>query len=357
MVFVRRLILFAVILFVAGFMYAGGAGTTAANFLRIGTGAKASGMGEAQVAISDNVDSVYWNPAGLALVKNTEISLMHLIYWQGISYEYAAIALPIKKIGTFGICFDYLSSGLIDKTTENATGSDYTLDGSFSYLAFAGTISYGNKFVIEKMPMNLGVSIKIVGDKIEDDLVLGAGLDIGMTSEIIKNGYFGAAINNIGVTFAKSALLPMQLKVGGGYLLDIFGKDHLVLGAADAVFPFDSSIKLNAGAEYSFQKTFFIRVGYKINYDLENLTAGAGFRINIERTQFELNYSYTPGFEDIGTSHRISLLVRLGLPKPGDISEPQELEEKVIEKFDDENVNTNNNNNLDQYKYVKPKKK
>src|SRR3989339_1333251 len=140
MVFVRRLILFAVILFVAGFMYAGGAGTTAANFLRIGTGAKASGMGEAQVAISDNVDSVYWNPAGLALVKNTEISLMHLMYWQGINYEYAAIALPIKKIGTFGLSLDYLSTGLIDKTIENLTGSDYTVVGSFTYKAFGGAI-------------------------------------------------------------------------------------------------------------------------------------------------------------------------------------------------------------------------
>ncbi|MFH1074139.1 MAG: PorV/PorQ family protein [Candidatus Firestonebacteria bacterium] len=317
-------VLIAGMLFISCSVYAGGPGTTASNFLRIGTGARASGMGEAQVAISDNVDSVYWNPAGLALVKNTEISLMHLIYWQGISYEYAAIALPIKKIGTFGIGIDYLNSGNIDKTTENATGSDYTAAGSFSYEAFAGTISYGNKFVIEKMPINMGASIKVVGDKIEDDLVLGAGLDIGLTSELIKNGYLGAAIQNIGVTFAKNTLLPMQLKVGGGYLLEVLGKDHLIVGAVDGIFPFDSSIKLNAGMEYSYQKTFFIRVGYKVNYALENLTAGAGFRLNIDRMQYELNYSYTPGLEDVGTSHRISLLVRLGLPMPGDIPEETE---------------------------------
>jgi hypothetical protein len=323
----RKFIIFAGVLFFAGSTYAGGAGTTAANFLRIGTGAKASGMGEAQVAISDSVDSVYWNPAGLALVKNTEISLMHLIYWQGISYEYAAIALPVKKIGTFGIGIDYLNSGDIAKTTENITGSDYTVAGSFSYMAFAGTISYGNKFVIEKMPMNLGASIKIVGDKIEDDLVLGAGLDLGVTSEVIKNGFLGVAMQNIGITFAKSTLLPMQLKAGGGYLLDLLGKDHLIVAAVDGVLPFDSSIKLNAGIEYGYQKTFFLRVGYKVNYALENLTAGAGFRLNMDRTQYELNYSYTPGLEDVGTSHRISLLIRLGLPKSGDIIEWQEIED------------------------------
>ena len=324
----KKFILFLVILSIAGSVYAGGAGTTAANFLRIGTGARASGMGEAQVAISDSVDSVYWNPAGLALVKNTEISLMHLIYWQGISYEYAAVALPIKKFGVIGIGIDYLNSGNIDKTTENTTGSDYTLAGSFSYMAFAGTISYGNNFVIDKMKMNLGASVKIVGDKIEDDLVLGAGLDLGVTSELIKNGFIGIAMQNIGVTFSKSTLLPMQLKAGGGYFVDMLGKDHLIIVGVDGVLPFDSTLKLNAGLEYSYQKTFFVRVGYKVNYALENLTAGAGFRLNIDRTQYELNYSYTPGLEDVGTSHRVSLLVRLGLAKPGDIPEQQDFDDK-----------------------------
>ncbi|OGF50943.1 MAG: hypothetical protein A2231_06620 [Candidatus Firestonebacteria bacterium RIFOXYA2_FULL_40_8] len=354
----RKLILITLVLFVAGSLYAG-AGSTSANFLRIGTGAKAAGMGEAQVAISDNVDSVYWNPAGLALVKNTEVSLMHLMYWQGINYEYAAVALPMKKIGTFGVSVSYLDSGLIDRTTENAGGSDYTAAGSFTYRAFSGAISYGNKFVIEKMPMNLGASIKIVGDRLDGEFQFGAGLDLGVTSEIIKNGFIGVAFDNIGITFAKSTLLPMQLKVGGGYLLNALGKDHLVVIAADGVLPFDSTLKLNAGIEYSFQKMFFLRVGYKVNYALENLTAGAGFRLTMDRTQYELNYSYTPGLEDIGTSHRISLLVRLGLSKPGDLPEQQDLEEKVNKEPEpiDDVKDDKKNNSLGQYKYSTPKKK
>ena len=305
----RKIIQALIIFIVSASFFAWGEGTTAVNFLRIGTGAKASGMGEAQVAISNSVDSVYWNPAGLALVTNTEISLMHLIYWQGISSEYAAVAFPVDKIGVFGIGFNYLGSGDINKTVE--TPGDYDITGAFSYTAYAGTLSYANRFVLGNLPLNLGASVKIVGDKIEEDLALGAVLDAGAILEVSKAFYLGLMVNNIGITYTKSIPMPTQLKLGLGLSTNDFEKNHFILGAVDAVLPFDAPMKFNTGIEYSFQKTFFLRLGYKINYPLENLTAGAGFRLMIDKTQYELNYSFTPGLEDVGTSHRISLLIRM----------------------------------------------
>ena len=41
-------------------------GTTSANFLEIGTSSRAVSMGEAFVSLADDVNSAYWNPAGLA---------------------------------------------------------------------------------------------------------------------------------------------------------------------------------------------------------------------------------------------------------------------------------------------------
>ena len=299
---------------------AGGEGTTAVNFLRIGTGAKASGMGEAQVAVTDSVDSVYWNPAGLALVNSIEISLMHLIYWEGISSEYAACAFPIPKFGVIGVGFNYLSSGLINKTIE--TPGDFDITGDFSYAAFAGTLSYGNKFMFNRMPLYLGASVKMVGDRIEEDSAIGAVIDAGAILELNKSSYLGLLVNNIGITYSMSLPMPMQIKLGAG-LSTSFETNHFLLGAVDVVYPLDSSLKFNAGVEYSFQKTFFLRVGYKINYPLENLTAGAGFRLLIDKTQYELNYSFTPGLNDVGTSHRISLLIRMEQGKGIDTGETE----------------------------------
>ncbi|MFH1824970.1 MAG: PorV/PorQ family protein [Candidatus Firestonebacteria bacterium] len=314
----KKIIVLMMVVFVS-ISYASGPGSTGANYLRIGMGARAAGMGEAQVAIADNVDSIYWNPAGLCLIKSSEIGLMHLSYWQGINYEYLAYALPVKNIGTFGVGVTYLNSGSIDKTTENITGSDYTSAGTFNYIAFSGVISYGHKFVIEKVPINLGANLKIIGDKIEDDTVLGAGLDLGATSEVMKNLTVGATANNIGVLFGENVSLPLTFKVGAGYKLELFEKKHNVTVALDGVLPIDSKIKVDTGLEYNYDNMIFVRGGYKINYDLESFTVGAGFRLTMSGTQYELNYAFAPAKEDVGQTHRISLIVRFSLPSAENI--------------------------------------
>ena len=44
--------------------------------LKIGVGARAIGMGEAYTAQADDVSSLYWNPAGLALMQERQASFM-----------------------------------------------------------------------------------------------------------------------------------------------------------------------------------------------------------------------------------------------------------------------------------------
>lgn len=311
----RKIVIFLLcMLLIANIISAAGPGTTGANYLRIGMGAKAVGMGEAQVAIADNIDSIYWNPAGLSLLKRNEIGLMHLSYWQGINYEYLAFAVPMKGIGTFGIGATYLNSGSMDKTIENSTGSDYTNIGTFNYIAFSGTISYANKFVIEKIPLNIGASIKIVGDRVDDDSVLGVGVDAGVIHELMKDLTVGASISNAGLLLGRNVILPLTLKVGAGYKLGLFEKKHCVSTAVDGIIPVDAKVKANVGLEYAYDNTVFVRGGYKINYDLDSFTAGAGFKLNLNSTQYELNYAFAPAKEDVGQTHRISLIVRFGVP-------------------------------------------
>ena len=315
------LVLVAVILCQS--LFAGSSGTTAVNYLKIGVGARAVGMGEAQVALADNVDSPYWNPAGLAEIKRDEIGLMHLIYWEGISYDYLAYATPIKDIGVFAVSGTLLNSGAIEKTIENLTGTDYTIDGTFNYLAFSGVISYATKFKVEDIPLSVGVNVKLIGDKIDTDSVMGVGLDIGAMSEVDKDLSVGLTASNFGLLFGKSVALPLTFKVGIAYRMELMEKVHVLTLAADGVLPMDSKIRANMGMEYSLNNTVYVRGGYKLNYDLESLTMGAGCRLNIGREQYELNYAFAPAKEDMGTTHRISFIVRFGLPV-GEVFEQQQ---------------------------------
>src|SRR6478752_10713502 len=68
------------------------------EFLNIGAGARGLAMGSAQVASVDDGSAGYWNPAGLAHVKDhPQLNLMHAEYFAGIGkYDYASLAIPLK---------------------------------------------------------------------------------------------------------------------------------------------------------------------------------------------------------------------------------------------------------------------
>src|SRR5690348_7630434 len=95
-----------------GLTWASGPGTTAADILNIGVGARAIGMGEAYVAQADDVSSLYWNPGGLALMQERQASFMYSPMVQDITYQNAGIGIPLEN-GAIGGSLSYLSYGNI----------------------------------------------------------------------------------------------------------------------------------------------------------------------------------------------------------------------------------------------------
>jgi len=63
------------------------AGSTSASFLRLGIGGRPVAM-SAYTAISDDVQAVHWNPAGLSQLKENELSIMHNESFQGIKHNF-----------------------------------------------------------------------------------------------------------------------------------------------------------------------------------------------------------------------------------------------------------------------------
>src|SRR6202142_2086172 len=92
-------------------------GTSGAEFLKIGPGARPAGMGEAFTGVADDIHAIYWNPAGLGTLKTAEITGMHMQYFQSIQYEFAAFAYPTKENGTWGFATTNLHTDNIDRRT------------------------------------------------------------------------------------------------------------------------------------------------------------------------------------------------------------------------------------------------
>src|ERR1017187_606975 len=109
-------------------------GTTSANFLKLGIGPRAVGMGEAQVGLADDVYAAYWNPAGLAQLQNREAGFVQTQYFQDIQSQYAAYAHPHPTLGTFAGSFTYFNVGKFDAFDAEGqpTGQVGAADAAFA---------------------------------------------------------------------------------------------------------------------------------------------------------------------------------------------------------------------------------
>ena len=135
------------------------------EFLSIGVGARAFGMSHSIVALSDDITSTYWNPAGLVLIPNNlQIGLMHSEYFAGIAkYDYVAGAFKINEQSSFGVSGIRFGVDDIPNTLEliDKDGNiRYDRIKSFSVADYGFLFSYARKAPIEGL--RYGGNVKII---------------------------------------------------------------------------------------------------------------------------------------------------------------------------------------------------
>lgn len=139
------------------------------EFLKIGVGARAMGMGRTMCATADDVTAGYWNPAGLVgpnASKSPEVSLMYASYFANVTnYNYAAFSIPIDSTGTrrFGVSLVRLGVDNIPNTLEMYSNGviDFNKVRSFSTSDFATILSYAWQPKAIK-GLSVGTNMKIV---------------------------------------------------------------------------------------------------------------------------------------------------------------------------------------------------
>ena len=173
------------------------------EFLNIGVDAAALGMSKAVVATSNNVNSIYWNPAGLVGIEDYQGSLMHASYFAGIAnYNHAAFAMPIDKQSALGISMIRFGVDDILNTTEliDSQGNiDFNRISLFSAADYAFNIAYARNLLLKDI--KFGVNAKIVRRTIGNFASSwGFGFDVGFQFER-NNWKFGLMARDITTTF------------------------------------------------------------------------------------------------------------------------------------------------------------
>jgi len=130
------LVLFLVMILLSQIVNAqviGRVGSTAAPFLKIGVGGRALGMGEAYTTLAEDITGIYWNPAGLANITKMQVILNHYEYIADLNYDFGALAIPVRGVGTIGAFIGFLGMPDIERTTiqfPNGTGEKVSANSS-----------------------------------------------------------------------------------------------------------------------------------------------------------------------------------------------------------------------------------
>lgn len=173
------------------------------EFMNIGVDAAALGMANTVTATTGDVNSGYWNPAGLLRLKDKQVALMHASYFANIAqYDFAAYAAPIDSESAWGISMIRFGVDDILNTTQliDSQGNiDYNRISKFSTADYGFTFSYSRK--LNTTGLNYGINAKIIRRIIGDFASSwGFGFDAGVQYER-QNWKFGLLLRDITTTY------------------------------------------------------------------------------------------------------------------------------------------------------------
>ncbi|WP_372755906.1 PorV/PorQ family protein [Mariniflexile sp.] len=307
--------------------------------MNIGVDAAALGMSSAVTATTSDVNSGYWNPAGLLKLEDNQLALMHSSYFANIAnYDYVAFAKPLDKNSVFGVSLIRFAVDDILNTTQliDEQGNiNYDRISLFSTADYGLTFSYARALPVNGF--NYGVNAKIIRRIIGNFASSwGFGFDAGIQFETKNDWKFGVMARDITTTFNAWAInkeefkkvqdavegqnqeLPEtteitipKLQIGVSKLFE-FHYDYTLLAAANLNVRFEqnndiisssfASINPALGFEFGYIDMVYLRTGVgnfqnELQIDnTEQLSFQPSFGVGFKYNGIQIDYAFT----DIG---------------------------------------------------------
>jgi len=299
----------------------------AGEFMSIGVGGRALGMGGAHVALANDATAGYWNPGALARINYPEAIIMHdERFGSLINYDFASVAIPygadislglsVLRLGVDGIpdtrkaWVDNNGNGVFD----NVDRLDYDKITYFNAADWAVYFTYAKRASAD---FHYGANVKLIRRDLAEESATGIGFDVGVLYSPLEKLYVGATAQDITTTFVawstgRNELISPTLKLGSTYFIDLFGGRFAP--ALDFDLRFENrryaslahvgpiSIDTHVGLEFDYKNTVALRVGYN---DVKQITLGAG--VHLKKVDVDYSFAKFGGDGALGNTHRVSL--------------------------------------------------
>ena len=296
-----------------------GAGTTGAAFLKIEGGSRPAGLGGAFAGLANDINTIFWNPAGLTAVHDRELTAMQHFSFADINNQTIGYAQRIERL-VWGASF--LGSFTEIERRQGPTedpDSTVTVGGFATGLSLAYPLGEA---------ISIGGTAKIISEQLDIQNAFGVAADVGFVARLLDNRLgIGIAVQNAGVLDGGENL-PMALRAGLAYRTwkqpaaeaetdKPMPTQELWALVADAHLPLlDANPSFHVGIERWFYESIAARIGYRIGFN-ENPSDGLSLGIGVRRSgedmlaniDFQFDYAFVPDAY-VGNAHRVSFITR-----------------------------------------------
>ncbi len=283
------------------------------DFLNLNVDARSSAMAGSFVSVDNDVNAIFYNPAGLATLKGKQASVGFFKYLLDINSGNVSYSQKYKELGYFGAGIRYVNYGTFDKYDES-----YQNLGSFGASDLALSLGYANVY---KENFKYGANAKFIYSNIDEYSSVGLALDLGALYTIPEHRMnFGLSVLNLGTQVKKylstNESLPLDIRIGMTKSLE-----HLPLtvnlGFARLADTYDNFFErfknIVVGGEFVLNDYVLFRLGYN-NAERKNYKTGSSIGISgfsagigiIFTDKYKLDYAFN-SLGNIGAAHRFNL--------------------------------------------------
>ncbi len=293
-------------------------GTAAVQFLKIGVGARAVGMGESFTAVANDASALYWNPAGIVEFQHNQLIVSHINWLVDIKHDFIGYVHHLDGTNSLGMSVTALYTDDMQETTE------YQPFGTGNYFSFGDVgigLTYGRKMTDR---FSFGITLKYFQETLAEFKMHGVMIDLGT---FYWTGFgksrFAVCVSNFGnqvkptgsftnrdggkISDFQSFSPPTIFKVG--FATELYQTEmHRLTTAVQLNHPNDNAENVNLGLEYGWREYFFLRGGYKLNVDEETFSLGLGCKVPLKIVDFSADFSYSD-FNRLGNVTRFSIFL------------------------------------------------